>query len=55
MRKTAPIAQLDKAYAFGTGGCWFESGPHNTKGVKKTGTSSSLADVHIKMGIVLGR
>ena len=47
---TAPITQLVEQPLFeGGGGCRFESGPHNTKGVKN-GTSSSLADTRIKRG-----
>ena len=46
-------SSVGRASAFGAGGRGFKSQPHHTKGVKN-GTSSSLADAHIK-GDVLGR
>ena len=45
-----PIAQLVEASAFRVAGCGFKSRSHHTKRVKKTGTSSSLADARIKRG-----
>ena len=48
-----PDSSVGRASTFWAGGHGFESGPHYTKGVKN-GTSSSLADAHIK-GVVLGR
>ena len=48
-----PDSSVGRVSAFGAGGHGFESRPHHTKGVKN-GTSSSLADAHIK-GVVLGR
>ena len=48
-----PNSSVGRASAFGAGGREFESRPHHTKGVKN-GTSSSLADPHIK-GVVQGR
>ena len=49
MRKTAQVAQVVRAFPFGVGGRGLESGPHHTKGVKNS-TSSSLTDARIKRG-----